>query len=755
VGFFTLFITIIGGYLWGTIAFVIHQVNSSSKPQLGSHHQLQLILRNIDNNASFISHMSRIAWAHRHGGSKIYCKSVALFLFASLYALIFALGGGFSSKIIVARDPSVLTIDRHCGWLQEPTFLNPPEPTLDTLYSISGAQIYEYINVVTVILRNAFRRSASHSRSCYGHLGENSTACNNFVQPTLPYTINRDVTCPFNEKACNGTAISLDTGRLRSDIHLGVNTRPQDALSVRKVLTCVPLAGEKYATGWQQIIPDIAFATGLPLDTKVKSYAFGPRSIAFGLHVGGLNYTAGMDEIRWRQGVQPYSLQSVHTLFLLLPSMPSPHTVLAAICISPRLCRWHVLYPASYPIEVWRITLTHHRISNAILDLPLNPIWNQFAPIDDMLNTTADTTIIGLTNRNNFGALVSDPWFRADNCTVFPGSLAPMNCKAPNPLSFLGCQEQYQFCKAGSADSSATPDPATKGSHSCTPLAGLYKLFPDLLFAKGPQWNGTTLTDLNPTQKALYYFLAKIISSSQLHWQLGFIGHENLIAHDALWDAGFGFEMSAGLPSNQWETEVMNWMNVSLSSTQRGTVAYSRPGQYDVSSTNSSLQYIEQPQDPELRNLCGRIKIRSAQHTSFSVIGMAATISSGLMCILCSYAIRPLFTWTQRRTGHGIYKTQEWTESSTFQLQRMAAEGKGIGPWKGKEGDVPTLVEPEFRFSLADRRQYGNFESNSYLVSNNRYRVQYQPLNKRLSPREEEVDSQDFVELGNLGGRTA
>jgi hypothetical protein len=322
VGFFTLFITIIGGYLWGTIAFVIHQVNSSSKPQLSSYHQLQLILRNTESDASFISHLSRIAWAHRHGGSKIYCKSVVLCLFASLYALVFALGGGFSSKIIVARDPSVLTIDRHCGWLQEPTFLNPPEPTIDTIYSIPGAQLYEYINVVTVMLRNAFRRSASHSRSCYGHLGEKSTACNNFVQPTLPYTINRDVTCPFNEKACNGTAISLDTGRLRSDIHLGVNTRPEDALSMRKVLTCVPLAGEKYATGWQQIIPETAFATGLPFDTKVKSYAFGPRPIVFGQNVGvvGLNYTSGMDEIRWVRGVQPYSLQSVYTLFLPFPS---------------------------------------------------------------------------------------------------------------------------------------------------------------------------------------------------------------------------------------------------------------------------------------------------------------------------------------------------------------------------------------------------------------------------------------------------
>jgi hypothetical protein len=127
--------------------------------------------------------------------------------------------------------------------------------------------------------------------------------------------------------------------------------------------------------------------------------------------------------------------------------------------------------------------------------------------------------------------------------------------------------------------------------------------------------------------------------------------------------------------------------------------SYRRPSQYDVSSTNSSLQCVEQPQDPELCNLCDRIKIQSAPHTSFPIISMAATVSFGVMCILCSYAIRPLFTWTHCCARHGTYKTKEWTGSSTFQSQRVAAEGKGIGPWKGKEGDMPTLMEPEFWFS--------------------------------------------------------
>lgn len=385
--------------------------------------------------------------------------------------------------------------------------------------------------------------------------------------------------------------------------------------------------------------------------------------------------------------------------------------------------------------------------------MPPNPVWNQFTPISDLSNTTADTTVIGLTNRNNFAAPITDPWFRADNCTLRPQGLPPIVCQAPNPLSFLGCQEQYQFCKVDPARPNSTSGNANTGSDSCTPLTGLYKLFPDLMFVKGSPWNGTVLPNLNPVQKALYYFLAKTMSNSQLHWQLGFIGYENLIAQEVVWDGGFDFDMSAGVPDDQWEIEVMNWLNVSLSTTQRATVAYSRPSQYDINTGNSSLQYIEKPQDPELGKLCSKIKIRSARHTSFSVVGMAATISFGIACILGSYAIRPFFGWIQRRTGHGIYKAQEWTESSTLQLQRMAAEGKGIGPWKGKEGDVPTLVEPDLRFRWTDGRQYGNVENTTDGTYG--HGAQYQPLNKRADHREDEVDAQGFVEMRHLGRRTA
>jgi hypothetical protein len=388
------------------------------------------------------------------------------------------------------------------------------------------------------------------------------------------------------------------------------------------------------------------------------------------------------------------------------------------------------------------ITLKRIRWASAILDLPPNPHWNHFTPIADILNTSADTTIIGLTNTMSFSTAITDPWFRADNCTTTPGWLAPMTCSAVEPFSFLGCQEQYQFCIANSRHTS---------SEYCTPLTGLYKLFPDLFLAKEPHWNGTTIPNLNPTQKGLYYFLAKLMANSQLHWQLGFIGAENLVAREYLWDGGFDMDMSANLPPNQWEIEVFNWMNVSLASAQRGGVTYSRPSEYDVGGGKTILQYIEHPQDPALRSLCGKIKVRSSRHTSFSVFALITTVLIGLSCVLSSFVIRKIFRFLQCRTGHGLYKSQEWAETSTFQLQRMAAEGKGIGPWRGKGDNVPTLADPDLLFSLAEGRQYGNMERTKGEFANNRSGGGYRPLNKYVSYQEEELGGQGFVELRDLG----
>jgi hypothetical protein len=47
----------------------------------------------------------------------------------------------------------------------------------------------------------------------------------------------------------------------------------------------------------------------------------------------------------------------------------------------------------------------------------------------------------------------------------------------------------------------------------------------------------------------------------------------------------------------------------------------------------------------------------------------------------------------QRRSDRGIHKRIECIESRPFQLQLMAAEGLGIGPWEGRGEDIPRLKD--------------------------------------------------------------
>lgn len=302
-----MFIAICSSFLWVTISFVVHQLNSSSSPQDESHHQLQLILRNTDNTGTCTNQLSKLAWVHKRSKSKTYYKSIGLLLFANIFNFGFILVGIFSTKFIAAQDSSVLSVSRHCGWFKEPTVKGDDPFDFDSFYTLSGLEFAEYVNAVSVMSRNVLRRSAAYSRSCYGRFGENSTACGNYAQATLAYTITRDVGCPFNDKACNGTAISLDTGHIRSDSDLGINTTPEDALSMRKVLTCVPLAGESYTSGWQQLPDEAAFRDQVPQGTRAKAYSFGPY-LGYSQVPAISNYTIYMDEVDWKKGQQPYSL---------------------------------------------------------------------------------------------------------------------------------------------------------------------------------------------------------------------------------------------------------------------------------------------------------------------------------------------------------------------------------------------------------------------------------------------------------------
>ena len=264
-----------------------------------------------------------------------------------------------------------------------------------------------------------------------------------------------------------------------------------------------------------------------------------------------------------------------------------------------------------------------------------------------------------------------DPWFNAQNLTTGEGLPAMGGFTATNAMSFVGCRERYQFC--------------TADGNNCSPFTGIYGIDP------------ANSTGLNPTQLALFRVLWKVGWLTQLNFQLLFIGRENLIANDYLWnDNG----ISASLPPNQWHREVANWMNTSLAMIQRATYAYARPTEFDIGPGIPTLKYIDEPDDEYMKLLCHRIKVRSQSHESFSVLSLSFIITLTLIIMALNFSIPTVMSYFQKRTGKGLRKRLEWIETSAFQLQRMAAEGRGIGPWNGREDDVPTLAEYGHLFNL-------------------------------------------------------
>jgi hypothetical protein len=278
---------------------------------------------------------------------------------------------------------------------------------------------------------------------------------------------------------------------------------------------------------------------------------------------------------------------------------------------------------------------------------------------------------------------MGDPWFNARNCSVDP--ILGKACTTTNVLSFLGCQERYQFC--------------TPGGKHCSALTGLYGALNE---------TGESLTS-NPTQRAVLQLYWKIMWSTQLNFQLGFVGIENLVANEYLWDGGFDFGISASLPPNHWHSEVTNWFNTTLAMMQRQVTAFARPAEFEIGPGVSSLDHIVRPEDPEMQRLCQSTKARSSKHMSFSVVGLSLTLALGLFLITSNLMMPKTVAYIQRRTGKGLHKRLEWIESSSFQLQRMAAEGRGIGPWNGRDEDVPRLVEHADAFNLTSQSLVGRW----------------------------------------------
>ncbi|PSN70721.1 hypothetical protein BS50DRAFT_486076 [Corynespora cassiicola Philippines] len=296
---------------------------------------------------------------------------------------------------------------------------------------------------------------------------------------------------------------------------------------------------------------------------------------------------------------------------------------------------------------------------------------SDFIPIPDFAPVESDVTLMSLLNKADYTQEVDDPLFFAHNKSAVSAEATFLT--ASHDLSVLGCTEKYQVCNTA--------------NRLCTPLTGQYAVRQSIA-------NNTL--QLSPQQTATFTLLSDGIWAMSLQWAFKVLGADLLLAKD--WIYTIDSSGSSGLPPDQWHREVENLHNMSLATLQRRVAEFANPSAFDVSPEVSSIEQIRSntPTDPLLRSLCDLQKIRSSNHYSVSVLGMAIILGVGSVLILLDWVfIQQIFWW---RGGRRLAKRLDWQSTGTLQLYRLALEARGVGPWDSHDYDFPILMDGEKKF---------------------------------------------------------
>src|ERR1700760_971475 len=277
-------------------------------------------------------------------------------------------------------------------------------------------------------------------------------------------------------------------------------------------------------------------------------------------------------------------------------------------------------------------------------------VFSGFEPIPELSRTNADITLVGIENQVQYVDAVQDPLFRAT--TKLPGKVF---FSADNPLSVLGCTEQYQFCNG----------------RRCTEMGGRDQITPSLVASIG--YNGR--------QMAIYKLINDILFSMRV-FSLGFVLEDNiLLAKEKVFGS---YLISTGLPSNQWQLELGNLFNLSLAVAQTSVYLHASPENFELAPNKTLFNYLILENTTEALSICHNQKIRTEGYYSFSVLGLSLVLVTGTIAILMGHFTPSIIRMCRRRwpTNRGQYRTQEWKSGDILQLQRVALESCGVTDWR-------------------------------------------------------------------------
>lgn len=286
---------------------------------------------------------------------------------------------------------------------------------------------------------------------------------------------------------------------------------------------------------------------------------------------------------------------------------------------------------------------------------PKNSSQSSFVPIPELNRTDADVTVLLLNNRVGYTGEVKDEWFRA-SAQISGIARLPQAWVSVRTLSGVACTEQIQFCNGD----------------RCSRIGSFYDFSPmdppDLGF--------------NPAQKATFELLFSIAINSRFDVIIQFIKDELLLAKQLVYGT---FGISSVVEPNHWQTEMENLHNISLASMQANAVAHAAPGNPQIKPGFNLDHFIVPETDVEIKKLCYNQRIRSLNHSSFSVLGLALIVAFSSIIVVTNLSLPSLVHLVRSRNGTVLANHHEWDQDDVLHLQKMALEGRGIGSRNSKE----------------------------------------------------------------------
>ncbi|KAK4162931.1 hypothetical protein QBC43DRAFT_214124, partial [Cladorrhinum sp. PSN259] len=634
IAFTAFFVAFISTRLWRVLCFAFHRYYSTPQARDGLYHQRQALLRNSSSPDWGLWSLGQLGWAWRHvAETRSLLRILPAAFAAALCTVGFAVAGGFSSQISTGISDEVLVDGKNCGWF------------------VSAVSAKTQVSSTVMMAEEARRvnNAANYAQQCYSSKKPGSS-CNSYAVPRLSMSVDTEAPCPFKNGICrsNSSNIVIDSGLIDTHDHLGLNAPKEQRLRFRHIMQCAPLRTQNYSSVIRGSFSNYTL------------YHYGQKN------TNGADFYGHLAANTTLLVPSQYAAKNsdMDLLKKILPSRGSP-------------------------------------LTNVIESVVLNRstiMASPWTPIDDLRRPDGDTHIVFLVaNGAVYLAPTTDGWYKATTPFGETGSVSLNgNISLPTvnltgyrhdePASPMACLQQYQYC-----------DPSLPLDTGCGPVGS----FLDAIMGAGHLFNLTAEETLQmpllepppvtgPTSRftwipATMFFLARN--------SLGIVQSLGPGALESQQTVRTGFQ-SKQLPRDQWKREVRHWYSIWLALLQSSLVDGA------IGLTNSSAFQLDasvrRPRNQFDREVCDNQKIRSQEHTSFSMFGVCFTLVTGLLITIASYVLEPIFDCLHRRKGSPEHdKYAEWNSNETLHLQCLGYHGRGEGVWTRFGHTVPITEEKE------------------------------------------------------------